>query len=188
MDASSNTRAIFVLAAKQAPHLVYGNPFYKFAGFGNVFKPDESGGLIENVQNYPYLDTTAIHGMVFDSTETYLYSADMWADRVWCHKKSATTGLVELVGSVQSPKQGDHPRWVAMAPSGKFLYTLMEAGNVLSLYTINEETHMPEYTGKSFPLVPPCKCVKVERVYSNQPSFVFKTPQDVPVRRCECIS
>jgi carboxy-cis,cis-muconate cyclase len=43
--------------------------------------------LKENVQNYPYQDNTAIHGMVFDKNEEYLYSADMWANKVWTHKK-----------------------------------------------------------------------------------------------------
>ena len=94
--------------------------------------------------------------MVFDPTETYLYSADMWADRVWCHKKNSS-GLLELVGSVESPEHGDHPRWVAIHPSGKFLYVLMEAGNVLRLYSIDEKTYMPVYTERFFPLVPPCE-------------------------------
>jgi carboxy-cis,cis-muconate cyclase len=156
MDSATNTRAIFVLAAKKSPHFVYGNPFYKYAGFGNVFNVDDNGGLSQNVQNYPYLETSSIHGMVFDPTETYLYSADMWADLVWCHKKSAD-GTLEPVGSVKSPKKGDHPRWVAVHPSGKYLYVLMEAGNVLSLFSIDESTHLPAYTGKSHPLVPPCK-------------------------------
>lgn len=86
-DADTKTRAIFVLAANKPPYNVYGNPFYDFAGYGNVFSVDETGGLKENVQNYPYQDNTAIHGMVFDKDEEYLYSADMWANKVWTHKK-----------------------------------------------------------------------------------------------------
>ena len=86
-DADTKTRAIFVLAANKPPYNVYGNPFYDYAGYGNVFSVDEKGGLKENVQNYPYQDNTAIHGMVFDKNEEYLYSADMWANKVWTHKK-----------------------------------------------------------------------------------------------------
>lgn len=86
-DSDTKTRAIFVLAAKKPPYCVYGNPFYDYAGFGNVFSVDESGGLKENVQNYEYQENAAIHGMVFDPEEEYLYSADMWANKVWCHKK-----------------------------------------------------------------------------------------------------
>jgi carboxy-cis,cis-muconate cyclase len=86
-DADTKTRAIFVLAANKPPYNVYGNPFYDYAGYGNVFSVDEQGGLKENVQNYPYQDNTAVHGMVFDKEEEYLYSADMWANKVWTHKK-----------------------------------------------------------------------------------------------------
>lgn len=86
-DADTKTRAIFVLAAKKAPFLVYGNPFYDFAGFVNVHAVDGEGKLEENVQNAELEERSAVHGMVFDREEEYLYSADMWANRVWCHKK-----------------------------------------------------------------------------------------------------
>lgn len=90
-DADTKTRAIFVLAAKKAPYCVYGNPFYDFAGYGNVFSVDEKGGLKENIQNYEYQPNSAIHGMVFDPEEEYLYSADMWANKIWSHKKVSPT-------------------------------------------------------------------------------------------------
>lgn len=51
--------------------------------------------------------------MVFDPTETYLYSADLTANKLWTHRK-LPSGEVELVGSVDAPDAGDHPRWVAM--------------------------------------------------------------------------
>ena len=76
-DADTKTRAIFVLAARQAPYNVYGNPFYDYAGFGNVFSVNGDGSIKDNIQNYEYQDDSAIHGMVFDPTENYLYSADM---------------------------------------------------------------------------------------------------------------
>jgi carboxy-cis,cis-muconate cyclase len=155
-EAATKTRAIFLLAAKQAPHHVYANPFYDYAGFGNVFSVDSTGGLQTNVQNYEYCPETAIHGMVFDPTETYLYSADMWANKLWCHKKHAESGQLTLVGDVNAPKKGDHPRWVAIHPSGNYLYALMEAGNTLCVYVIDEQTHMPVYTRLSYPLVPTC--------------------------------
>jgi carboxy-cis,cis-muconate cyclase len=155
-DSDTKTRAIFLLAARKPPYHVYANPFYDYAGFGNVFSVDKDGRFVENVQNYEYSPSTAVHGMVFDPTESYLYSADMWANRVWCHKKDQN-GLLSLVGSVEAPKPGDHPRWVAIHPSGKYLYALMEAGNTLGEYAIEEATHMPKYTGKSYPLVPNCE-------------------------------
>ena len=135
---------------------MYAAPFYDYAGFGNAFSVDGSGGLNENVQNYEYSPMTAVHGMAFDPSESFLYSADMWANRIWCHSKD-DGGLLSLVGSIEAPKPGDHPRWVAMHPGGKYLYVLMEAGNTLETYSIDKDTHMPVYTYASYPLVPPCE-------------------------------
>jgi 6-phosphogluconolactonase (cycloisomerase 2 family) len=92
--------------------------------------------------------------MVFDPSEEYLYSADMWADKIWTHKK-ASDGTLTLVGSVDAPSAGDHPRWVEMHPSGHYLYVLMEAGNRLGVYVIDEKTHLPVFTQNIYPLVPP---------------------------------
>lgn len=86
-NSDTRTRAIFLLAARKPPHAVYANPFYEHAGFLNVFNVDEAGTLVENVQNTPLDETSAIHGMVFDPQEEYLYSADMWRDKIWCHRK-----------------------------------------------------------------------------------------------------
>ena len=102
----TRTRAIFCLAAKKAPYNVYGNPFYEYAGHGNVFSVDENGALKENIQNYEYSPESAIHGMVFDAEENYLYSADMWGNKVWTHKKDSQTGLLELVGKCRCVEEG----------------------------------------------------------------------------------
>jgi len=154
-DSSTNTRAIFVLAAKQPPYNVYGNPFYKHAGFGNVFSVDEDGTIKENIQNYEYSPESGIHGMVFDTSETYLYSADLTGNKIWTHRKDPRTGRLELAGCLQAPDPGDHPRWVALHPSGHYLYVLMEAGNRLAVYVIDDNTHLPVFTHITYPLVPP---------------------------------
>ena len=166
----TNTRAIFLLAAKQQPQAVYCNPFYNHAGHGAVFTTSPSGQLETNVQNYEYHPKSGIHGMVFDPTETYLYSADLKANKIWVHKrrKAADEGTLQrnteqwddsakldLVGSADCPDERDHPRWVAMHPTGNYLYALMEKGNVLREYLIDPSTHMPVYTHRSFPLIPP---------------------------------
>jgi hypothetical protein len=96
--------------------------------------------------------------MVFDPSETFLYSADMWANKVWTHRKDPASGKLEMIGSVDAPKDGDHPRWVAMHPGGRYLYTLMEGGNTLAVYVIDERTGLPVWTGLSYPLIPPSKC------------------------------
>jgi carboxy-cis,cis-muconate cyclase len=155
-EADTRTRAIFCLAAQKPPYCVYGNPFYDYAGYGNVFSVNDDGSIKSNIQNYEYCPQTAVHGMVFDPSEGYLYSADMWANRIWCHKK-AEDGTVELVGFVEAPGEKDHPRWVEMHKSGRYLYALMEAGNRVCEYVIDPQTHLPVYTHKWFPLIPPGK-------------------------------
>ena len=66
-----------------------------------------------------------------------------------------STGLLTLVGSVLAPAPKDHPRWVEIHPSGTHLYVLMEAGNRVCIYTLDPSTHMPAYTGTTYPLIPP---------------------------------
>ncbi|OAA60491.1 carboxy-muconate cyclase [Niveomyces insectorum RCEF 264] len=178
---TSNTRAIFLLPAKKPPYAVYCNPFYTHAGFGNVFSVGPSGALAANIQNYEYQPNSGIHGMVFDPAEEYLYSADLTANKLWVHRKKKKAagsgagasasdvddnhvdgkeeenddGTLALVGSVDAPAPGDHPRWVAMHPSGLYLYALMEAGNRLCEYVVDPRTRLPVYTHHAFPLIPP---------------------------------
>ena len=109
----------------------------------------------ENIQDYEYEPKAGVHGMVFDPTETFLYSADMGANKIWTHKKHPETGHLEFVGSVDAPSAGDHPRWVELHPSGLYLYVLMESGNRLCVYSIDKTTHVPVFTQTSYPLIPP---------------------------------
>jgi carboxy-cis,cis-muconate cyclase len=159
---NTNTRAIFLLAARKPPYAVYCNPFYAHAGHGSVFAVSATGSLETNTQNYAYQPDSGIHGMVFDPEETYLYSADLKANKLWVHRrdpdadaKDPGSGAVVLVGSVDAPDERDHPRWVAMHPGGGYLYALMEKGNRLCEYEIDDTSHMPVYTNRSFPLIPP---------------------------------
>jgi len=153
-SATTNTRAIFILAAQKPPYAVYGNPFYDYAGYGNVYSTvPTTGGLAENIQNYTYDENSGIHGMVFDPNEEYLYSADLRANKLWTHKK-ATDGKLTLIHQQSMPDAADHPRWVEISQNGKFLHVLMEGSNWLAEYSINLDTHLPEYTGKRFPLIP----------------------------------
>lgn len=156
---SANTRAIFLLAARQPPYGVYCNPFYQHAGHGSVFSADpSSGALAAHLQAYPYQPGSGIHGMVFspDDGGRHLYSADLSANKLWVHRRpDPSSPRLELVGSVDAPDPRDHPRWVAAHPSGAHLYALMERGNRVCEYAVDRETHMPRYTGRHFPLIPP---------------------------------
>ncbi len=131
---------------------MYGNPFYDNAGWGSVFSINQAGGLEKCVQNYEYMPKSGVHGMVFDASETYLYSADLRGNKIWTHKKDAQ-GCLTLIGSVDAPDPGDHPRWVEL--NQIYLYVLMEAGNRLAVYAIDVQTHCPVFTHITYPLIPP---------------------------------
>ena len=158
-SSETNTRAIFLLAAKKPPYGVYCNPFYNHAGSGTVYAVDANGTLAAPpAQHYPYQSNTGIHGMVFDPTERYLYSADLKANKVWVHRRddAGDPANLSLVGSVDCPDKRDHPRWVAMHPSGTYLYVLMEKGNRLAECAIDKETKLPIFKDERFwPLIPP---------------------------------
>lgn len=150
-----------------------------------MFSVDQDGQLDQNIQNYEYSEQSAIHGMVFDPNEDYLYSADMWADKIWTHRK-APDGTLTLVGSVDAPSIGDHPRWVEMHPSGHYLYVLMEAGNRLGVYVIDDQTHLPVFTQTLYPLVPPGR-MHIARQDTRKPqsnsSRCPRSQEDVQSRR-----
>ncbi|KAF2756423.1 3-carboxy-cis,cis-mucoante lactonizing enzyme [Pseudovirgaria hyperparasitica] len=171
-QADTRTRAIFVLAAKKPPYNVYGNPFYEYAGHGNVFSVTDEGALKENVQNYEYNERAAIHGMVFDSREEYMYSADMWDNKIWTHKKNPETGHLHTVGSVNAPASNDHPRWVALHPKDTYLYALMESGNRLGVYVIDEQSHLPIFTYITYPLLPPGMDRSFPKMYRSDVVFL----------------
>lgn len=72
----------------------------------------------------------------------------------YSHKKDMTTGKVTLVGSIEAPAGGDHPRWVELHPNGHYLYALMEGGNNIAQYVIDDATHLPVFTHQTWPLIP----------------------------------
>lgn len=140
-----------------------------------------------NIQNYEYQPNSKVHGMVFDPTETYLYSADMGADKIWTHKKDGHSGKLTLVGSIDAPSPGDHPRWVAIHPSGTYLYALMEAGNRLAVYVIDSQSHMTVFTHITCPLIPPGTQIPRRAPPAPESKLTHNTrypkPENVPLRR-----
>ncbi|KAF2863539.1 3-carboxy-cis,cis-mucoante lactonizing enzyme [Piedraia hortae CBS 480.64] len=147
----TKTRAIFCLAGRKSPYYVYCNPFYDHAGYINVQRVTPSGTLDRTIQDVRLEEKSAVHGMVFDEGEGYLYSADMWANRIWTHRK-LPNGELEYVDSTPAPDPNDHPRWVSISRGDRFLFVLMEAGNRLCVYRLS--SHKPGYTGEAYDLVP----------------------------------
>lgn len=128
-------------------------------GQDNVFSVDKEDSAPEkSIQNRDdeYDPNSGVHGMVFDYLEEF-YSADMHANCIWTHKKDMLTGYLSVVGKVDAPQPGDHPKWVEIHPNGQYLYVVNEAGNTLALYLIDPRTHLPVYTYAPYSLIPPGK-------------------------------
>ncbi|OAA70307.1 3-carboxy-cis,cis-muconate cyclase [Cordyceps fumosorosea ARSEF 2679] len=155
----ANTRAIFLLAARQPPYSVYCNPFYRHAGHGTVFSTSASTGALLSsppARHYPYQPDSGVHGMALHpSDERFLYSADLPANKLWVHHLPDPAAAPNLVAAIDAPDARDHPRWVALHPSGAHLYLLMEKGNRICEYALDPATKVPAYTGRHFPLIPP---------------------------------
>jgi len=102
--------AILILAATESPYAVYGTPFGGSVNCGNVISVDENGVLAQVMQNYTYASGSAAHGMAFDSTNSFLYSADDTGNSLWTHKVDNSTGKLTLVSILSGPVNGADPR------------------------------------------------------------------------------
>lgn len=144
------------MASTEPPYAVYGTPFGGSASCGNVMSVDSAGVLSEVIQNYTYSSSSGVHGMAFDKSNGYLYSADDSANLIWTHKVDNITGEVTEVSSLSGPVDGADPRHVAVHPEGQYLYAILEGANELAAYTIDQTTHEPALD-VTYPLIPTSK-------------------------------
>jgi carboxy-cis,cis-muconate cyclase len=141
---------VFVMASKKAPYSLYGSlSCANWVGVG-------PGGEVGKATTVPYNEAAVIYGMAMDPTYTYLYSTDSRNGKIWTHKVN-NDGSLTLIGFTGAPSNVSGPRTIQVHPSGRSLYVILEAWNVMALYFINQTTRMPEYTNALYPLVPASK-------------------------------
>lgn len=154
----SSAKAIYVVAASESPYAVYGSTFGtdqgSYADCGSVMSVDENGALSELIQNYTYSTTSGVHGMAFDATNAFMYSADDTGNMLWTHSVDNTTGEVTLVSNSTGPETGADPRHVAVHPSGQYLYVIFEGANELAQYSVDTTTGIPTFQNVSYSLIP----------------------------------
>ncbi|KAE8444559.1 hypothetical protein EG329_014483 [Mollisiaceae sp. DMI_Dod_QoI] len=90
-------------------------------------------------QSWKYAAKSGTHGLAFGPNDEVLYSADLSGDAVWTHKVHSS-GSVEAVSSYPMPETGMHPRHLIAHPSGRYIYVVMEAGNEIVAYSVNNIT------------------------------------------------
>lgn len=147
--------SISVVASSAPPYAVYGNSWSgSDASCGVVMSVDSNGALSTVIQNFTYASDTGIHGTALNPEQTYLYSADDKGDSIWTHKIDNTTGEVTAIQRIASPSEGADPRHIAVHWGGLYAYSVMEAANIISEYTIDQITHELTYTNVSYSLLP----------------------------------
>ncbi|RKU45339.1 hypothetical protein DL546_007881 [Coniochaeta pulveracea] len=150
-----NHTSAFVLASAQHPYRVFTGAWPGPNGCGMSIDVDESGSLDHVTDSWSYAANSGLHGLALgNSTPERLYSADLNGDAIWTHKISPENGKAALVGKL-TVKAGSHPRHLALHPAGKLLYAVMEAGNRIAAYSIDETTGALSKELSTFSLIPP---------------------------------
>ncbi|OJD28909.1 carboxy-muconate cyclase [Diplodia corticola] len=148
----SNDRSIFVVAAREPPYNVYGDPFGDCA---NVLSVDEAGALEAVAQNVTYTaGTSGVHGMALSVDGRFVYAADDSGNAVWTHSVDEATGLLTEVSRLEAPSEGANPRHAAVHPKGGYLYVVLEEANKLAQYKLDTETGLPVFENVTYPLIP----------------------------------
>lgn len=158
---------MFLMASKKSPYTVYGSlscanqiavkPDGQLHRVTEVSytNPTNSGATTSSKAAGPYV---RIYGMAMDPTYTYVYSADYNMGKIWTHRVGSD-GSLALIGSVDAPSGVCAPRTLIVHPSGKMLYAVLEAWNVIAAYRIDPITRLPVFTGGLWNLVPPGKSI-----------------------------
>lgn len=154
MGGNCTSTAIYVVAATEPPYAVYGTPFGNSANCGSVMSVDENGSLAKVIQDYTYSNTSAVHGMALDRSNSYIYSADDRGNTLWTHKVDRKTGELSLLSSIPGPTPGADPRHVAVHSGGTYLYVVLEGSNQLAQYSIDSDTGIPFFENVTYPLIP----------------------------------
>lgn len=149
-----NHTSAFVLASARYPYRVFTGAWPGPNGCGMSIAVDDNGPLGHVTDSWSYATKSGLHGLALgSSTSELLYSADLNGDAIWTHKISPDNGKATLVGKL-TVQAGSHPRHLALHPNGKHLYAVMEAGNRIAAFRIDDTTGAVEEESSTFSLIP----------------------------------
>jgi carboxy-cis,cis-muconate cyclase len=118
------------------------------------FSVHENGTLDQLADSWNYAAKSGVHGLAFGHVASELvYSADLNGDAIWTHRINPQDGRAKRVGRL-AVKAGSHPRHLASHPNGKHLYAVMEAGNRVAAYSLDETTKAVDEEESSYSLIP----------------------------------
>jgi carboxy-cis,cis-muconate cyclase len=125
---------------------------------GMSFSVDANGAMTDILDSWSYTNASAVHGLALGppspGDSQLVYSADTAGDIIWTHSVNLTTGAATEVSRFKMPYEGMHPRHVAVHPTGKYLYAVMEADNSLAQYTLSPSTGALEAETLRYMLIP----------------------------------
>ncbi|KAJ4385605.1 hypothetical protein N0V93_010034 [Gnomoniopsis smithogilvyi] len=145
---------IFQVADTNPPYAVYGCYNGANSGCGSVMSVDDTGALVETIQNYTNDADSAVHGTAISPGSKFLFSADDAGNQLWAHSIDSTTGEVTFISKMDGPSEGADPRHVAVHPNGTYLYVLLEGSSEVAQYTYDATTGVPTFSNVAFSLLP----------------------------------
>jgi len=105
------------------------------------------------LETWKYSNNSGVHGLAFGPEGDRLYSADLSGDGIWTHSVG-NDGKVTAIGTLAVPSSGLHPRHIAAHSAGQRVYVVLEAGNAVVEYFLNEDTQAVDTLVKSWTLIP----------------------------------
>jgi carboxy-cis,cis-muconate cyclase len=153
-----NKTSAFIVQSPKAPNAVYTSQWPGPAACGSSFKVLSNGTLSGVLETWKYSNKSGIHGMAFGAEGSTLYSADLSGDGVWTHSVG-NDGKVSAVATLPMPSAGLHPRHLVAHSAGSYLYVVLEAGNSIVEYSLDEDTAAAKTQVNSYSLIPAGKRV-----------------------------
>lgn len=162
-----NQTSAYVTASQHAPFDVYGVAWPGPAACGTAFSTSLSSTSTR--ATWTYGEESGVHGSALAFNDTVLYSADLKGDSIWTHRirsggsgnseeqegddEANDDGQVEQVGRLRV-RDGSGPRHLAVHPTGRYLYAVMETANELVTFDLDAETGEPRSQVSAHSVIP----------------------------------
>lgn len=126
-----------------------------------AFDPDKgSFTLKQKLSNLPdgFEGSTLASELLITNDGKYLYAANRTHDTIVTYAVQKD-GTVKKIG--ETACENDGPRSIALDLTEKFLYSMNQRGDDVTVFTINPKTHVPHFTGQALGLGSPAAMVFV---------------------------
>lgn len=151
--ACHNHTSAFAVASPAEPYHVITGAWPGPNACGMSFNVSSNGTLDAVAHSWRYANKSGVHGLALGGRDKeVLYSADLNGDAIWTHRVG-WAGRAKYVGRF-GVKAGSHPRHLAAHPGGKRLYAVMEAGNRVAAFQVDQETTEADAEEATFSLIP----------------------------------